>query len=466
MRLSLRTQLSLWTGLAVLALVFIVTFVTQQVTLWNMERSIDSAIQRNAHMVAAVISSDITTDEQSYVQVIGDLASQKLPFLPPMLRVISPSGKPIIEFGKTSELIEQQLDQQLWLPEVATGHYSTLSSEGMEPLRAYTVSVSDPHTHNTLAIVQLVDSLRGLDEAKRSLWQNGLIIGLVGSLLAVFIGQILLRRGFRPLHAIVKSIDTIDYNHLKAGMQEDERLPELEQLAKSLSAMWLRLDMAVSEKQKVIGSMSHDLRTPLTALQGQLEVLLTQPALAPESRDSLERMLNETKRLVRLVKNLLINVQLESNPTFPIEDVNLKGVVDEVVRDMWVLAKGLEFNIVAKEDVVISGGRDLLKQMLINILDNSIKFTPKGGAIELHLFRENKWAVMRISDTGRGIAAEQLPHVTEAFYEVGSARKSVGEGSRLGLAIVKQIVSLHGGKLDIRSQENVGTTVTVQILVV
>jgi two-component system, OmpR family, phosphate regulon sensor histidine kinase PhoR len=130
---------------------------------------------------------------------------------------------------------------------------------------------------------------------------------------------------------------------------------------------------------------------------------------------------------------------------------------------VWVLARGFQFNIVAKEDVVIRGGRDLLKQMLIKILDNSIKFTPKGETIELRLFREKNWAVLRVSDTGRSITVEQLLHLTEACYKVGSARKSAGDGSRLGLAIVKQIASLHSGKVDIRNQENVGTTMTVQI---
>ncbi len=141
-------------------------------------------------------------------------------------------------------------------------------------MRSYTIAVPDPRTHSTLAYVQIIESLSQVEETKQGLWRNGIIIGLVGSFLAITIGQILIRRGFKPLYAIVEAIDKADYNHLKSGMKEDVNSVELQQLAKSLSAMWLRLDMAVSEKRKVIGNMSHDLRTPLTALQGQLEVLL------------------------------------------------------------------------------------------------------------------------------------------------------------------------------------------------
>ncbi len=227
--------------------------------------------------------------------------------------------------------------------------------------------------------------------------------------------------------------------------------------------MWQRLDLAVADRQKLIGSVSHDIRTPLTALQGQLEVLLLQPSLSAETRDSIERMLKETHRLVRLLKNLLLNVQLESKPPLVTEEVNLRELVDEVVGDMWTLTEGLQFNIVAPRDVDVYGDRDLLKQMLMNIVDNAIKFTSKGGKVELTLTGEGDWAVMEVSDTGWGIPSDDLPHVTEAFYRPAKPRRSAFEGAGLGLSIVKQVAELHGGQLEIRSQEQVGTSVRVRL---
>jgi signal transduction histidine kinase len=462
MKLSLGFQLSLWAALAILAIVFSSIFVTQQITVWTLEKSLDENLKKRGYMVASVIASDITSDEEDYARVINDLASQEYSFVSSQLRVISPHGSPIVEFGKMTDFSVQKLNFLLQSPEIEKGFFSTIQPEGADSLRAYNMLVSHPRTGSKLAYVQIIESLSQINVAKVDLWRNGILVGLVGSVLAVTIGVVLIRRGFKPLYTMVAAIDKADYYHLKSGMQGGGPA-ELEQLAKSLSAMWLRLDLAVSEKRKVIGNMSHDLRTPLTAIQGQLEVLLSQPSLSGETRDSIERMLNETHRLTRMVKNMLLNVQLESKPDLMLEDVNLKEIVDLVVGDMWTLAGGRTFNIVATSDVIISGGRDLLIQMLMNIVDNSIKFTPKGGKIELALSEEPDWAVLTVSDSGRGIPAEQLPHVTEAFYRIGSARKTEGEGARLGLAIVKQITDIHHGLIDIKSQTGVGTIVTIRL---
>ncbi|MBI2853839.1 MAG: hypothetical protein HYX87_02835 [Chloroflexi bacterium] len=463
MNLSLRAQLALWIGLMTLVIMSSTTFLAQQVTVWNIEQSIDDALQKRANMVAALISSDITTDEASYVQVMDELAKQEFPFSPLLLRIVNPRGKVIVEYGKVADQLVHKLDDQLRFPEVIDGHLDDITLDGGEPLRVYTLAVSDPRTRQILALVQAVESLGQVNQAKNRLWLNGIIVGAVGGLLAITSGLTIFRRGFRPLKTILQAIDQVDYYHLKARLREEARPAELQQLSKSLTAMWQRLDAAAITKQKVLGSVSHELRTPLTALQGHLEVFLLKPSLSPEVRDGLERMLKETRRLVRMVKDLLLNVQLESNPVFVSEEVNLRGLFDEVFGDMWVLAKGLDFNLTALEDVIVCGDRDLLKQMMLNIVDNAIKFTPQGGRIELRLDRHNGSAVLEVSDTGSGIPREEIPHVTEAFYKSDISRKSAGEGSRLGLSIVKQIVGLHGGQLDIQSRERAGTVVKVRL---
>ncbi|OGO16172.1 MAG: hypothetical protein A2Z02_02675 [Chloroflexi bacterium RBG_16_48_7] len=461
MKLSLQNQLFIGVGLAILIIVFSTVFITQQTTAWNLNRTLDENLKNRAFAVASVISSDITTtDEESYVRVITDLANQKLSFVSSQLRVINPQGKPILQFGEISSPAIQQMDQYLQQADISTGNFDTVITEN-DSLRTFSILVSHPKTHITLAYVQIIESLRSVKASEGDLLRNGLIIGLAGSFIAIIIGQVLIRRGFRPLNRIVGAIDQIDYDHLKPSIK-DLGPSELEQLTKSLSAMALRLDMAVSEKRRAIGNMSHDLRTPLTALQGQLEVFLGQPSLTPENRDSLERMLNETNRLTRMVKNMLLNVQLEAQPDISMDKVNLQDIVDKVVGDMWPLTKGLEFNINAVQDISVIGNRDLLVQLLMNIVDNSIKFTPKGGKLDLNMISDGESAVLRVSDTGRGIPENQLPYVMEPFYKNG-ARKPAGEGARLGLSIVKQIVVLHQGKIEINSKDGVGTSVAIYL---
>jgi two-component system OmpR family sensor kinase len=463
MTLSLSTRLSLWFGSAILVIVFAMTFITQEVTVWNMERAVDDALRKHVHMVAAIIASDITPDEQSYVLVMKDLTSQELPFVPLLLRITSPQGRVIMELGKVSDSIVESLDYQLGAPGVGRGRFESLAISGTTPLRVYTVSVSDPRTDQPLALVQAVESLAQVEEAKRELWVNGILVGLSGSLIAILAGIALLHRGFRPLRRILQSIDAVDYDHLSVRLKDGTGPAEMQQLAKSLTAMWQRLDSAAADRQKSLGNVSHDLRTPLTALQGQLEVLLLQPSLNQQTRDSLERMLRETGRLVRMVKNLLLNVQLESIRAVPMDSVDLRDLVDEIVGDLWVLTTDLEFKVTAPVDVEVLGDRDLLKQMLLNLLDNSIKFTPKKGSVELKLSCENNSAVLVVADSGRGISSDDLSHVTEAFYRSKGSRKSASEGVGLGLSIAKKVAELHGGRLEIRSRERVGTTVAVYL---
>ena len=460
MRLSLRVQLSLWFGLAILAVGFALTLVAQEIAVGNIERAIDVALQKRAHAVAAIVSLDITNGEESYARVVSDLAGREFPFLPLLLRVVSPDGEVIRQFARASDWIVENMDKQLALPGAADGRFDTIRDGGLEPLRIYSMAIPDMGTGQVLAFVQAVETLAPVDDAKRLLWLNSVIVGLLGSLLAVAAGLVLMWRGFRPLRGIVQAVNRVDYDHLGVRLSEETRPTELGQLAGSLMAMGRRLDTAVSEKKKFIGSVSHDLRTPLTALQGQIEVLLLQPSLSAEARDSLERMLRETRRLILMAENLLLNVQLESGPTLVYREVSLKELLDEVIGDVWVLAQGLEFKVAAAEDAVVDGDRDLLKEMLLNIVDNAIKFTPKGGQVELSLTSEEGWAVLGVADTGRGIPRDQLTHAMEPFH---ISNKSAGEGARLGLAIVKQIAELHGGQVDIQSHEGVGTTVRVRL---
>lgn len=463
MNLSLRSQLLLWLALAALITAFAGTFVAQEITIWNMESTIDDVLQKRTHMVAAIISSDITTDEASYGEIVSELATQELPFVPLLLRIVSPGKKIIAEFGEVAAPIADSLDYQLQLPGVGEGRLETIKPRNVEPLRVYSIAVLHPQTREVLAFIQAAESLEQVEGVKHQILKNGIILGLGGSLLAVGLGLVLIRRGFRPLRAILKSIDQTDYYNLKANLKKETRPSELEELTRSLTAMWQRLDTTIREKELALGGISHDLKTPLTVLQGQLEVMLLQPSLSAELKDSLNRMLLETRRLIRLVRNLLLNVQLEARPNLVTKELSLRELVDEVVGDIWALAEGLEFDVSAPRDITVYGDRDLLKQVLLNILDNAIKFTPGSGRISLTLTGDNGWGVLKITDTGQGISADDLPHITRPFYRGGGHRKPGVEGAGLGLSIVKQVIELHGGRLDIRSEKNAGTSVEVRL---
>ena len=221
--------------------------------------------------------------------------------------------------------------------------------------------------------------------------------------------------------------------------------------------------MAFKTREVFFAGVSHDLKTPLTVLQGEIEVMQMHLTVDAETKRSIERISREVRRLVWMTNNVLLNAQLESNPVLVPAEVNLREVVEDIERDTRTLAEGLDLKTSADMALAVHGDYDLLRQMLLNVVDNAIKFTPRGGSIELSLRQDDEYAVLRVADSGTGIPKEHLIRVTEPFYKADSTRRSGGGGVGLGLAIVKQIVELHGGQLDIQSQEGTGTIVTIRL---
>ena len=245
---------------------------------------------------------------------------------------------------------------------------------------------------------------------------------------------------------------------------------EIDRLASTFKKMAERIEDQMEKLRKsdalrseLIANVSHDLRTPLTVLQGQIDVLLMRRFIDEESRQSLERMASETRRLSRMTNNLLLSAQLESEPVLTPGEVDLRELLDDIAREARVLAEGLNLKVSIPEIIIVPGDYDLLKQMVLNVVDNAVKFTPKGGAVELTLGSDERYAVIEISDTGQGILPEHLSHITEPFYKAEASRKSGHSGAGLGLAIVKQVIDLHRGELHIGSREGAGTTVTLRL---
>ena len=311
--------------------------------------------------------------------------------------------------------------------------------------------------------IQTGDSLAQVTTTQNQLWKYTMTVGIAGSVLAIVIGFFLLQQGFRPLDRILDRVREIGSKNLATRIPGESGPPELRNLANTLNTMLERLDTAFRARELFMAGVSHDLRTPLTVLQGQIDIMLMQPSLEEEIRDSLRRMSTEVSRLTRMTNNLLLSRQLESNSRFTPEEIDLRELLNEVVREVKVLAHNLNLTVSMPNIIIAPGDRDLLKQMVLNVVDNAIKFTPKGGWIELSLSEETGWAIIQVSDTGTGIPPEHITHITEPFYKVDTAQRYGSGGTGLGLAIVKQVVDLHGGTLDIQSQIGVGTTVKIKL---
>ena len=279
-------------------------------------------------------------------------------------------------------------------------------------------------------------------------------------------GYLLTRRAMRKVEEVTVQAEHISSNNLSERLPVFQTGDELERLTMALNRMMERLDDAFQHINRFSADVSHELRTPLTILRGELEAAVQQEHLTPELLDLVGSALEETERLRTIVDQLLVvsrldagGVQMEKVP------LDLGQLATSTAEQMLLLAeeKSITVRCDAQRGVEVEGDPSRLKQVVVNLLDNAIRYTSEGGAISVSAAKQNGWATLIVTDNGAGIPPEALPHVFERFYRADKARSRYLGGSGLGLSIVNAICTAHRGEVEIASTEGVGTTVTVRL---
>jgi signal transduction histidine kinase len=255
-------------------------------------------------------------------------------------------------------------------------------------------------------------------------------------------------------------------------MNLSQRLPvtqsgdELERLSVALNRMIARLDDAFENSRRFAADASHDLRTPLTILRGELESLVEDPHQNEELRGRLASLLEEAIHLSRIVEQLFTLTQLDSGESrTEWKRFDLAELVRTTADQMSLLAedKKIALTCTADQPVCVQGDRSRIKQVIVNLLDNAIKYTPAQGRVRVRVDAVNGHAVLEVADSGIGIAADALPHVFERFYRVDKTRSAEAESAGLGLAIVKAICAAHGAEVAAVSAPHAGSRFTVRM---
>ncbi len=282
---------------------------------------------------------------------------------------------------------------------------------------------------------------------------------------AIVGGYFILRRALSPLDEMTRSAERITSRNL------NERLPiartgdEAEHLSVSLNRMIARLDEAFEHISRFSADASHELRTPLTILRGELEAL-AQQSLPEDARETIASALEEVERLTRIVESLLALSRLDAGEArMERAQIDLAELVATTSEQMRLLAedKRISLRCEARSRVEVEGDRVRLKQVIVNLLDNAIKYTPEDGAIRISVCSADGRAVIEVEDNGAGIPAEAIAHVFERFYRVDKARSRQMGGTGLGLSIVKSICAAHGGRVEARSEEGRGSRFRVEL---
>lgn len=319
------------------------------------------------------------------------------------------------------------------------------------------------HGDSVIGLIQVGQSLHHVNQTLQ--WLAVLLgSGVLGVwLLATLVGWVMAGRALRPVSAITGTAASIAATgDFGARISYSGPQDEVGQLASTFNRMINRLETIFESQQQFIADSSHELGTPIAVIRGNAD-LLSRPLQADQAREAIEAIRAESERMERIVTDLLNIAELDLARESPTQPVRLDLLARAVFTHMRPVAAHVGFTIPEIEPVTVPGSPDWLRELMMNLVDNAIKYTPQGGQVELSVRRRKSWAELVVSDTGIGIPPEALERIFDRFYRVDKTRSRAGGGTGLGLAIVKAIVDAHGGRVSVSSAPGQGTTFLVRL---
>lgn len=312
----------------------------------------------------------------------------------------------------------------------------------------------------TTYILQVGASLKDVVATTNQLLTYLLLSSALFFILVAGGGYLILRRALVPVKKVVAAARKINAENLSQRIDAKNRQDEIGELVVTFNDMLDRLERSIAHIRQFTSDASHELKTPLSVINGEVEIALSKKRSTKEYEETLKTVLEEGYSLKSLIDNLLCFSRLEEQPKQAnFQTVMLDDVVLKVFERVHPLAqtKHIALDLRSLDTISIIGDEILLHQMVFNLLDNAIKYTPENGRAEISLTRENACAALSVQDTGIGIPDESLPYIFDRFYRVDKARSRTGKCFGLGLAIVKRIAEYHNAKIDVRSTVGQGT---------
>lgn len=456
--LSIRAKLTLW-YLSLAALVLVAFAVAIYIYFSRgLLNAIDTSLRNHAERFAQAVGHPSATDEPSQPGV--------LMFAPQFVSVLDRNGKvtdhiPDAE-GREVPVSKPALERAAreWIPE-----YDEVSLSPTEHVRIITWPARDEDGEMFFVVVG--QSLGDVQRAQKQLVLLLAIANPVALLLASLGGLWLANIALRPVDRLTRAAERIGRGNLTERVEEPRSRDEIGRLAATFNQMIRRLEQTFERERRFTADASHELKTPLAVLRGDIEVALRRHRTPEEYQRVLKSSLEEIARLTKLTDDLLTLARSDADQSvLELEHVELDQLAAEAREYIAPLAQsaGVSLSYEAPASViVVKGDQKRLQQLLVNLLDNAIKYTATGGSARLELSKEGSSAVIEVSDTGRGIPASALPHIFERFYRQTDPRDSRVTGFGLGLAISKWIADAHGGSIEVTSKEGQGSTFTVRL---
>jgi heavy metal sensor kinase len=461
---SIRAQLTVWLALLITLCLAAFAFYLYVAVSHSLTADLDQTLRVQAQQITATYEftephdRDYKEDVEENQQLVDTSVGSPRAASRVWVEVLDTRGH-LLTHSSNLGPRHLPLPAQAWALVHAGPRLSTQAVLG-GALHVYSLPAID-HDGQTVGLVVVAASL----QAVRATAQILLVLLLAGGLGVVFLavlgGGVLVRRGLRSLEEMATMAEGITAHRLDQRLALRAPPREVRRLADTFNAMLDRLHAAFAAQRRFVADASHELRTPLTTIRGRSEVLLLSPTLDAETREGLVMIRDEAGRMGRLVANLLLLARGDAARAIDQRPVELDVLLLEVARQARALAQGVTVTISHEDQVLVLGDADLLKQLLLNLVDNALTYTPPGGHIDLALSVVDGQARLAVHDTGIGIAPGELSHIFERFYRLDQARSRHSGGAGLGLAIARWIAEAHGGRIEAESAVGQGSTFTV-----
>ncbi len=461
--LSLRWRLTLWSTLVVgvaFLLVSTISYVTVKSLSDILYAPLYASIDENMRNLSRVDTMIMLRAKNMDLPV-----TDKDQFGPVYLTTLDKNGKPYK--GDQYIPVSESLFQEALTS--SDGVFGTITLPNgsrvrvrMTPIYQMSPITGSPEVEGVLQAATRLDLLDQFANELRKYYLTGAII----IVLVVAGGSYLVAgRALRVVNKVTEQAHQIETSQdLSQRIHEPGTNDEVGNLARTFNQMLDRLEKAFAAQRRFVADSSHELRTPITVIRGNLHLMrkTTDPAERTELINITE---GEISRLNRMVNDLLYMAQMQAG--YDLKPVLRPVELDSLLLDVFALARSMaalkeQKIVLVHEDIAsTSGDRDQLQHLLLNLLDNAVKYTPEHGVVTLGLWADEGWARVEVGDTGPGVSEEDMPLLFDRFFRSQNARKTARDGAGLGLSIVKAIADAHNGRVEIFSQVGDGTTFRV-----
>ncbi len=391
------------------------------------------------------------------------------------VQIIDLNGMILKRSSNLGPMSVQNYSQALDTIRTGQSHRLYTTSGNNTPLLVYSVPVI---TNNTIVgAVQVIKPMAGVENTLNQVVRYLIFGTALCLILAAIVGAFLARRALAPIDTITNTASVISRTKdLSQRLNIPDDVSEVGRLATTFNEMLDRIQQLFKTQERLIADVSHELRTPLTTVQGNIELLRRTTNAAPSDparaelmssvmQETLNEVESESNRMSNMISDLLLLAQADSGAVqLQMEPVEMDTLLLDVYRQTRRIAErrkgpqALDIRLGSEDQALVYGDRERLRQVLLNLSDNAVKYTPAGGAVTLSLENDREWVKVSIADTGIGISSEDQAHIFDRFYRTDKARSRELGGSGLGLSIVQWIAQAHHGRITVDSELQKGST--------